>query len=163
MRAGRIGVVVAVALLSIGTAVAEPGDVDHGTLSIFGDLLSRTFHLPSNHEAAAFVIRTPDDEIRCLPWPEATYPRVSMFRGKVPEGAIAIAHTHPEHSRRPSAQDVAMAIRSGLDVYVVTRNEVWMVSAAGDGIRRVVRDSGWSRKASGHPCRQASVSWGDVN
>ena len=70
-------------------------------------------------ERAAFVIRERDGGLTMQRWASAAYRRAS-FRGSIPPGTIAIAHTHPLRSPGPSEHDRVEARRLGLPVIVVT-------------------------------------------
>ena len=125
----RVAAAVAVVLL-----IASSGFAD-----VFDALLVRALRLPPNQEAASFLVRGPDCAIREVPWPKPTKAREATYYGAPPPGTIAIAHTHPDSLPLPSPQDAALAKRSGLDVYVVTRGNVWVAGAVDGRVRMVKR------------------------
>lgn len=145
----QVGTAVAVVLLSL---------VDAQQLSLFAELLERAKHLPTGRESAAFLVRDSDNGLHLIRWPASTTARQSTYRGRIPAGTIAIAHTHPEliHLRMPSAQDAALARNSGLDVYVITRAEIWVARGATGNVIRVVSNGNWS--AGAHPRRSLIAS-----
>jgi len=87
-------------------------------------------------EQAAFLIRERNDALSLEPWPDGGF-RHASFRGRVPERAVAILHTHPREEPEPSAHDRAEAKRVGLPVVVITPDAV--IAAMPDGTISVVR------------------------
>ena len=112
-------------------------------LSLFAELLESSKRLPAGYESAAFLVENGGPQL--VYWPRATEPRQTTFRGAIPRGTIAIAHTHPElsHLRMPSAHDRALARRTRLDIYVITRAEVWVATPDGR-VMRLVSNGSWS-------------------
>lgn len=82
-----------------------------------------------NMEDAAFVVRDANGNLSIVRWPSAGMPDSAMWIGKVPEGAFAIAHTHPDWRPRPSKIDVVTARTAKMPVYVVTHKQVWETAA----------------------------------
>ena len=72
-------------------------------------------------ESAAFLVRTPDNELTLVHWPTQRNYRKIQWRGPMPPGVIGIIHTHPARLPRPSAQDITESERLGLPFYVVSR------------------------------------------
>lgn len=119
--------------------------VDDEALSVFAALLNRASYLPPKHEAAAFMVRASDHDVRCVAWPVPVRAREATYRGVIPFGTIAIAHTHPDFAARtPSFEDVELARKSGLPVYVVTRGEIWIAEGVTGNVSRVEGRGGWS-------------------
>lgn len=80
-------------------------------------------------ERAAFIIKKPSGGITLLPWPgRGTYS--ASWKGPVPNGVIAVIHTHPSDRPVPSAQDRAEAKRLGVPFYVVSRAGLCVADAA---------------------------------
>ncbi len=75
-------------------------------------------------EVAAFIVRKADGQLVLVRWPEAGEPDTSRWVGRLPGGAVAIVHTHPNWEPLPSRIDIRTAQRSHLPVYVVTRTEI---------------------------------------
>lgn len=71
-------------------------------------------------ERAAFVVRSATGTFDLVRWPRADF-FSSRWKGRFPEGAVAVIHTHPIARPKPSAQDRAEAKRVGLPFYVVSR------------------------------------------
>ena len=88
-------------------------------------------------ERGAFLIlRT--DGLSMMEWPFERRYRTAHWRGTVPQGVVAVIHTHPNEYPHPSSTDRAEARRLALPVFVATRgrlcvatpsNEVSCVSA----------------------------------
>lgn len=139
----QVGAAVAVVLLSL----------DAQQMFLFAELLESAKQLPAGRESAAFLIRDSQRGLYLIRWPESATPRQSTYRGRIPAGAIAIAHTHPElsHLRMPSAHDAALARHTGLDIYVITHAEIWVARGATGNVVRLVSNGSWSGRA--HPRR----------
>jgi hypothetical protein len=99
-------------------------------------------------EAAAFLVAT-DAGLECVLWPdERRRTRTQAFRGAIPAGTVAIAHTHPDRAdlREPSGMDRLEARRTGLPIYVVTHWTVWVADPISGNPAQIAH--GW-RTASG--------------
>ena len=59
----------------------------------------------------------------------------------LPRGVIAIVHTHPNRSPRPSLGDIRTALHSNIPIYVVTRTKI-MKTFGGNTMQVVSGD--WS-------------------
>jgi hypothetical protein len=77
----------------------------------------------SHEERAAFVIRR-NERIYCLAWKPSPEPDMARWDGPLPEGTIAIVHTHPNWLPMPSNVDARTARETRLPVYVVTRSRI---------------------------------------
>lgn len=75
-------------------------------------------------EEAMFVIRGADGQLTFLRWNGTGIAHHAQWNGAMPAGVIAIVHTHPNTTPRPSHTDVRTAIESQVPVYVVTRSRV---------------------------------------
>lgn len=109
----------------------------------FADLLRRGGLGYRQTEAAAFVVLEGDSSYRCVSWPFRGEHHRQQFRGSVPDATIAIVHTHPEASPRPSAADVKTAIITGVPVFVLTRNNIHVALSDGT-IQAVEKNRFWS-------------------
>ena len=144
----RVGAAVALFLL-----VASSGQSGQAT-DVFEAILYRGMKLPFNQEAASFLVRGPDCRVHEVPWPKATKSREATYHGTPPAGTFAIVHTHPDSLPLPSPRDTELAKRTGFDVYVVTRGNVWMASAV-DGNLRMLRKRERNFTAD---CRQMAIA-----
>src|SRR5581483_1901773 len=78
------------------------------------DLAVRGSSKVDDLEVAAFIVKGPDGAVRCLMWPHTANRRAEEYHGSVPEGTVAIAHTHPLFAELPSRGDVEQSKRIGL-------------------------------------------------
>jgi hypothetical protein len=99
---------------------------DPAVLAMFADML-RVSTPGVEREVAAFLVRDGDGRISCRAWPRLGRFRAEAFHGEIPNGTVAIAHTHPPLSTKPSRGDIAEAQRIGLPIYVVTRRQIHVV------------------------------------
>ena len=74
-----------------------------------------------NVETAAFIVRGKDGSLAMHYWPRQFRYRTASWEGPVPEGVIAIIHTHPSTRPEPSPRDYDEARRLQMPFYVVTR------------------------------------------
>lgn len=117
----------------------------------YAQLLAEGGYGRLERERAAFLIRETDGTLTLEPWTHGGF-RHARFRGTVPARTIAILHTHPAKSPRPSARDRAEAKRLGIPVVVITQSgaiaamadgTVWSVPGNSAGAFR----AGWLRPA----------------
>ena len=115
----------------------------------YADLLAAGGYGRLSHERAAFLVKA-GGRVRMERWANGTFRRAT-FRGVIPDGTIAIAHTHPRDLPWPSANDREQARRTGLPVIVITPQSV--VLAGPDGsVRTMLRERNWW-EASSAPLR----------
>lgn len=125
----------AMLLLSFPLILAPPHeqqtfDDDPRALELFAALLESVMGGLSDVEAAAFIVRDGDSH-RLQLWPKTLNKFKASFEGALPKNLVAIAHTHPITRVRPSDEDIAVAKRLNLAMYVVTRVSIFKVSARG--------------------------------
>jgi len=125
------------------TAAADP-DV----LGMLQDLAVRGSSKVDDLEVAAFIVKGPDGAVRCLMWPHTANRRAEEYHGSVPEGTVAIAHTHPLFAELPSRGDVEQSKRIGLPIYVITRWHLYAVDPASGERVQLIRQKNWTRTAS---------------
>ena len=123
-------------------------------MPLLADLASRGGFGNGHAETAAFIVRR-DGELRCELWPATGKYQQTSFTGRIPEGTVAIAHTHPRCCRDASGQDKLEARRLGIPVVVVSAASVSLVTGtrADEHHSRRLR---WSSHAD--PDRRCSVS-----
>ena len=102
----------------------------------FSALLAAGNYGWTSREAAAFVVRH-GDAIRLVLWPKSEEPHSAKWRGAVPPGAIAIAHTHANRDTKPSRNDIRTAARVRLPVYVITPTRITVTD--GHGVYTLVK------------------------
>jgi hypothetical protein len=106
-----------------------------------------------NIEMAAFLVRRDDGAIACLLWPNRMWVSSARYDGAPPRGTVAIVHSHPPRSARPSAADVEQAKRGGLPSYVVTRWEIHVIDPSSGEDVTLLRLKNWMRNGSKSACR----------
>lgn len=84
----------------------------------------------SERERAAFVIRSAEGTLSVQPWPY-TAAVMEASVASLPQGVVAILHTHPNHRRNPSPEDADVAHRLGIPVYVITRSSIRFTTGSG--------------------------------
>ena len=75
-------------------------------------------------ERAAFLVRRSDGAIDVVEWPFQSTFLSARWEGRIPDGAIAILHTHPNVAPYPSPNDVEVARQIKLPVFVITRRTI---------------------------------------
>ena len=114
-------------------------------LAALQDLGVRGFHRFDQREVAAFIVKDDKGLISCLMWPHSAALRSEHYLGVIPNGTVAIAHTHPLRAAEPSRGDVAESKRIGLPIYVITRWCLYAVDpASGDQVRLIYLKD-WAR------------------
>ena len=118
--------VVALTLLMLLTIPPEAEGValDGDVTGLLADLFEKGGYGQLPTERAAFLRVTDSGSIECLLWPRGARFQRATFRGVIPRGVIAVAHTHPNRERLPSHGDHSLANRLGLPVLVITRDGV---------------------------------------
>lgn len=113
----------------------------------YDHLLAESGYGRLDRERAAFLIRESDDSLTLAPWPDGGF-RHASYRGAIPEGTIAILHTHPATLPLPSPRDHAEARRLGIPVLVITPEGVIAAEPSGLRGRNVRRIAPAPRKRS---------------
>lgn len=122
-------------MLAVALTIAYPFDAK--TLArpdlsaCFDRLLARAYYGHADYESAAFLVLNDDKSIACVEWRRSFNFRAAQWKGSVPDGTIAIAHTHPERMRRPSREDLTTAQDIGVPVIVITQS--WIAVGRTDG------------------------------
>lgn len=115
--------------MTLVAAAVMAVQLDSGIREDFWTLLASARYGWSDHEAAAFVVMTPDG-VRLVPWPRSIDAHGARWRGAFPRGTIAIAHTHPNRDTDPSRIDRRTAKRLRLPVYVITHSRITVTDGA---------------------------------
>ena len=112
-------------MLLAGTARSSDNlECRKGFLTQSWDLLKMASYGQSPYEQAAFIVRDPSGAERFALWPFGHLASKATYARTLPENAIAIIHTHPNAVPLPSNNDVRLAARLRLPVYVVTRTMI---------------------------------------
>lgn len=130
-------------LLALRLALPDVAN-DRCLMHEFGQLLERGGEHDGRIEAAAFLVRERDESWTLIPWPATNLELEQSFTGAIPEGTIAIVHTHPFQKVRPSAHDLVESKRLGLPIYVISFWQIWVADVSGRGSPITPRRE-WSR------------------
>lgn len=114
--------------LLLATLTLGLSDANIATLA--REVLARTGS-SEDFEAAAFVVRAADGTLRLLHWPLDRAYRSARWDAPLPDGVVAVVHTHPRKSPLPSRQDRLEARRLGVPFYVVSRATLCMTDSSG--------------------------------
>jgi hypothetical protein len=98
-------------------------------------------------ERSMWIVKS-GENISFIPWPWSAESGREVWKGPIPKGAVAIAHTHPQNrSPKPSGDpgDQGTANRTNVPVYVVTRNAIWKAVPRAMEPVRVASDGWWQR------------------
>lgn len=93
-------------------------------------------------EWAGFVVRKPNGRVDVILWPSGEDLKAT-YKGPMPQGCVAVMHTHPARAPRPSRQDLAEASRIGLPIVVITPEAVTV--ARPDATAEELLGKGWRR------------------
>jgi hypothetical protein len=112
-------------------------------------------------EAAAFLVRATDGKVNCYLWPRAVEPLSQTWLGEMPEGTIAIAHTHPAgYGWMPSRADRAVASATGLPIFVATLWDISKFDPVANEMRRVNKSRRWRASVDSRAARCAEpAAW----
>jgi hypothetical protein len=83
------------------------------------------------HERAAFLVVNDENRFDCVLWPASFQHQSERWRGAIPRGTAAIAHTHPREFPNPSAGDSELAQQLGIPVFVLTPSGVTAAEGGG--------------------------------
>ena len=111
----------------------------------FATLVRQSAYGRHSDERAAFIVRGDDGRFRLEFWPARNDYHAARWRGTIPSGTIAIAHTHPIEHPEASAHDCSEAQRIGVPIFVLTPESVILISAS-DGSQETIAPRGWLTK-----------------
>ena len=122
-------------LLAVALTIAYPFTETTVTRSdvqgCFSHLFRAAYFGRANYERAAFLVLQHDGSVVCHDWPPTFEFRAERWSGALPDGTIAIAHTHPPRIRQPSRDDLHTAATVGVPVFVVTDSSIAMAMPDG--------------------------------
>ena len=132
-----------IALILTATLRAEPrvcSDLcSDAAVRGYGYLLAST-GFTGDIEHAAFVVRDAGGGIRFVRW-MSNDPNRARYGGAVPQGCIAIAHTHPHYQQNPSHHDIEVARRTRIPIIVITPFAITIAQV--DGRVETLFSKGW--------------------
>ncbi len=70
------------------------------------ELAIRGAYQVDQQEVAAFIVQDASGVISTVLWPHTANARSEHYRGAIPAGTVAIAHTYPLYAERPSRGDI---------------------------------------------------------
>lgn len=118
---------------------------DFDAAALFLDLFRKGGYGANDLERAAFLVRDERGGWGCLLWPRTGRFRSEAFRGLVPEGTVAIIHTHPNQIASASANDMRQAVNTGLPLYTITWGAITVVDPATGKEHFVRRRNDWKK------------------
>lgn len=132
---------------------------NRAVLDVAWTLFEDAEHEMGRTERAAFVIRNPSGGFSFQRWPFDPMAYQASYHGVIPDGTVAIIHTHPRGRVYPSANDQVAAARTGFPVYVLTR---WRITKTDGESMETVWLGNWAMrltKRSAHsPCVDGRLS-----
>ena len=94
------------------------------TMILAWELLESARYGSDSREHGAFIVIDESGQLQLSRWPSGAESLRATYRGEIPRRALALIHTHPNGRPNPSADDMAMARKLGMAVYVITRTSV---------------------------------------
>jgi hypothetical protein len=93
-------------------------------------------------EQAGFLVVDDAGHFRVVSWPVSNRHHAQEWRGAIPDGTIAVAHTHPVESPYASVHDCDEARRLGMPIFVLTPESVVLIDAR-NGLPQPIARRGW--------------------
>ena len=116
--------IVLVTLLGSMNAPAADATIDTRAIALSWELLRTAGYGRSAREHSAFLVASANGELQLVRWRGEATSMSATYRGTIPNGTVAIVHTHPKDLPNPSDGDVALARKLNLPVYVLTRTSI---------------------------------------
>jgi proteasome lid subunit RPN8/RPN11 len=105
---------------------------DLSVQACFANLMREARSGFTSEESAAFVVMNADGALRCIDWPATHAFKEAHWKGPIPAGVVAMAHTHPLRSPYPSVDDRNEAVRIGMPIFVLSPQIISLVHRNGD-------------------------------
>lgn len=126
--------------------VAEPN-----VAACFAQLLKFGGYGQRPQERAAFLVLHANHRFACVVWPVTFGYRSERWTGPIPDGTVAIVHTHPAREPQPSSFDVEEAERIGVPIIVLTNDSVTVAYPSAGRVATIAgRD--WTARGEGAHC-----------
>lgn len=109
----------------------------------FADLLRQGDYGFSLTESAAFLVREESGAYRCDAWTYDGGMARHTFRGLMPDGTVAIMHTHPKERPHASADDFRTAMTLWIPIFVLTPTNIFVVTPRGESETIVANQKWW--------------------
>jgi hypothetical protein len=125
-------------IIGVTVDAQGPRKIDDATVAAFADEMLERAGIADEIEHAAFIAAGSDGTMRLVHWLGNRAFREAHWNGPLPDGVVAVIHTHPHRSPLPSRQDAFEARRLGMPFYVVSRASLSVAEPDGR-IRRAAR------------------------
>lgn len=125
---------------------------DRTIREFFADLLEQGGYGHWRTERAAFVVLDERGQYRCIGWDLDGRLLRQEFQGAIPDRTVAIVHTHPKELPIGSVTDQETAMRLSVPIFVLTPDNIYMVSARGNNVALVENRSWAPARSSSRPC-----------
>jgi hypothetical protein len=136
-------------MFALAASISQPEVIcDAKVLARSRQLLQQSRYGYDDRERAAWIVRAPNGALDTVTWPYGAAAYEATFTGSMPDGSIAIIHTHPNRSPYPSGGDEDLARRKRITVYVLTHSGI--TGTDGNGAR-AVRIGDWNPSSGGAP------------
>lgn len=134
---------------------------DAAVRGYFADLLKKGRFGRLPREEAAFLIKRSNGDYRCSMWPSSHDYHQTKFVGAIPNGTVAIVHTHPIQYPQGSPHDQRTAKRLGVPIFVLTPRNIYVVTVEGEN-QPIVSHERWEpvRTSKSFQCINDSTSGG---
>jgi len=129
---------------------------DPTVIACFAHLVRSALGGFATFEKAAFLALRADHSVQCIDWPSTREFKQAQWSGPMPSGVVAVAHTHPLSSPFASPDDVKLARRIRMPIFVLTPNMVSVVHADGR-VEMLVYGKEWISALRKSPSPQASA------
>jgi len=118
----------------------------------FGELLKLGGYGKRPQERAAFLVLHANQRFACVVWPPSFGYRSERWTGPIPDGTVAIVHTHPEREPRPSSFDIAEAERIGVPILILTNDSVTVAYSSPAKQTATLAGRNWTARGAGAHC-----------
>jgi hypothetical protein len=137
MRGRNIGVlaIFAVLVLARGIGFCEAPDrlVCENLRLFYGLWKDSAFGMdPNRTEKAAWVILNSGGSFSFKRWPASGARNKEIWKGPVPDHAVALVHTHPVVvDEKPSHRDIQAAQKLRMVLYIISSKGIWSIAPNG--------------------------------
>jgi hypothetical protein len=83
---------------------------------------------PARTEESAWILKNPYNNYSTIRWPATGKKNAHFWRGPVPNGVVALAHTHTVKAySKPSRMDISESKRLQIPFYIISDKGIWIV------------------------------------